>query len=403
MSNFDKTDPKLIPEVNIGTLGHVDHGKSTLVQAISGKWPAVHSEELKRGITIKIGYADATIYKCNKCNCFLTKEKCLKCKEKCEPERTVSFVDAPGHETLMATVLAGSSLMDGILFVIAANEKCPQHQTKEHLMVLEIVGIKNIIIVQNKIDIVSKEKALENYKEIKELIKGTIAENAPIIPVSAQHNINIDVLLEAIQNNLTTPKRDISKPPKMLVVRSFDVNKPGTEIKNLKGGVIGGSLVEGELKIDDEIEVRPGINLKGNWTSLKTKVAGLQKAGKNIEKAGAGGLLGVLTELDPSLTKADSLSGSLAGNNLPPVLNDLSLKTSLFEKIIDEEIEPIKVGEQLMLNVGTTRTLGTVKDIKKDVCELELKLPICAEKGDRAVISRRIAERFRLIGWGLIE
>lgn len=401
MSEFKEIDPRLIPELNIGTLGHVDHGKSTLVQAISGKWPSVHSEELKRGITIKLGYADATIYKCMKCSILSPTEKCPKCFEVCEPQRTISLVDAPGHETLMATVLAGTSLMDGILFVIAANEKCPQPQTREHLMVLNIVGIKNIIIVQTKVDVVSREQALENYKQIKEFVKGTVAENAPIIPVSSQNKINIEAVLEAIQNNIPTPKRDFSKPPRMLVARSFDVNKPGTEIDDLKGGVIGGSLIQGELKINDEIEIKPGYLLKSNWISLKTKIVGLQKAGKNLEKAGPGGLLGLMTELDTNLTKADYLAGSIAGVNLPPVLETLNLKFNLF-KISEEKVEPIKKGEQIMLNVGTARTIGVVKSIKKDFVEIELKLPVCADKNDRVVLSRKIAERWRLIGYSEI-
>ena len=399
MSNFKEMDSRLIPEVNIGTLGHVDHGKSTLVQALTGKWTALHSEELKRGITIKLGYADATVYKCEKCNMLCTSESCPKCFEKCEPIRTLSFVDAPGHETLMATVLSGTSLMDGILFVIAANEKCPQPQTKEHLMVLNIVGIKNIIIVQTKIDLVTKEQALENYKQIKDFVKGTIAENAPIIPVSSEKKINIDNLLESIESNIPTPKRDLSKPPKMLVVRSFDINKPGTDIEKLKGGIIGGALTQGEIKLGDEIEIRPGIKSKEGWVPLKTKVIGLQKAGKNLEAAGAGGLLGVMTELDNSLTKADSLTGSIAGKDLPPILNKISLKFSIF----NQEVEPLKIGEQLMINVGTARTLGIIKNIKKDRCELDLRLPVCADKGDRAVLARRIMEKWKLIGWGFLE
>jgi translation initiation factor 2 subunit 3 len=399
VSNFKDIDPRLIPEVNIGTLGHVDHGKSSLVEAITNKWTALHSEELKRGITIKLGYADATIYKCAKCNMYCSTPQCVKCAGECEPQRTVSFVDAPGHETLMATVLAGTSLMDGILFVIAADEKCPQPQTKEHLMVLNIVGVKSIIIVQTKIDLVSKEKALENYRQIKEFVKGTVAENAPIIPVSSQARLNIDAVLEAIQNNIPTPKRDISKPPRMLVARSFDINKPGTEIEDLKGGVIGGSLIEGELKLNDEIEIKPGYFFKNNWVTLKTKVVGLQKAGKNIERAGPGGLLGVMTELDTNLTKADYLSGSVAGIDLPDVLIKISLKVNLFDKIADDKIEPLKKGEQLMLNAGTTRTIGTITNIKKDAIEVELKLPVCANKGERVVLSRKIMERWRLIGY----
>jgi len=395
-------DSRLIPEVNIGTLGHVDHGKSTLVQALSGKWTAVHSEELKRGITIKLGYADATIYKCSKCNMLCTTESCPKCFEKCEPIRTVSFVDAPGHETLMATVLSGTSLMDGILFVIASNEKCPQPQTREHLAVLNIVGIKKIIIVQTKIDLVSKEEALENYKQIKNFIKGTIAENAPVIPVSSEKKINIDSLLEAIQNFIPTPDRDASKPPKMLIVRSFDINKPGTDIEKLKGGVIGGALIQGELKLEDEIEIKPGVKIKDEWIPLKTKVIGLQKAGKNLETARAGGLLGVMTELDNVLTKADSLTGSAGGRDLPPVLSNLKLKVNIF-KFPEEKIDLLRLGEQLMTSVGTARTLGVVKTLKKDMCELELKLPVCADKGDRVVLARRIMEKWKLIGWGFVE
>lgn len=393
-------DSRLIPEVNIGTLGHVDHGKSTLVQALTGKWTALHSEELKRGITIKLGYADATVYKCGKCDMLCTSESCPKCFEKCEPIRTLSFVDAPGHETLMATVLSGTSLMDGILFVIASNEKCPQPQTKEHLMVLNIVGIKNIIIVQTKIDLITKEQALENYKQIKAFVKGTVAENAPIIPVSSEKKINIDVLLEAIQNNIPTPKRDLSKPPRMLVVRSFDINKPGAEIEKLNGGILGGALIQGELKMNDEIEIRPGMKIKENWVPLKTKIVGLQKAGRNLDVAGAGGLLGVMTELDNSLTKADSLTGSLAGRDLPQTLTKLTIKFSIFSR---EDIEPLKAGEQLMVNVGTARTIGIVKTVKKDTCEMDLRLPVCAEKNDRAVLSRRIMEKWKLIGWGFIE
>jgi translation initiation factor 2 subunit 3 len=402
VSKFEKIDSRLIPEVNIGTLGHVDHGKSTLVQALSGKWTAVHSEELKRGITIKLGYADATVYKCSKCSMLCTSEKCPKCFEMCEPLRTLSFVDAPGHETLMATVLSGTSLMDGILFVIASNEKCPQPQTKEHLMVLNIIGLKNIIIVQTKIDLVSKEEALENYKQIKNFIKGTIAENAPIVPVSSEKRINIDSLLETIQNFIPTPQRDLSKPPKMLVVRSFDINRPGTEIEKMKGGVIGGALIQGELKLGDEIEIKPGTKAKEEWIPVKTKVTGLQKAGKNLEKTGAGGLLGVMTGLDNFLTKADSLTGSIAGRELPQVLNKLSLKINIFS-FSEEKIEPLKIGEQLMVSAGTARTLGIVKTVKKDKCELDLRLPVCADKGDRVVLTRRIMEKWKLVGWGFVE
>src|SRR4030042_1366966 len=227
------------PEVNVGTMGHVDHGKTTLVQALTGVWASRHSEELKRGITIKLGYADMPIYKCPDCKPpknLSTQPICPTCGSEAVFVRAISFVDAPGHEALMATMLSGAAIMDGAILVIAADEPCPQPQTREHLAAAEVIGIKNIIIVQNKIDIVEEKRARKSYEEIKNFVKGTIAENAPIIPVSAQHNINIDVLLNAMEEIIPTPKRDETKPPLMYIIRSFDVTKPGTSIEQLERG-----------------------------------------------------------------------------------------------------------------------------------------------------------------------
>ncbi|MEM5804767.1 MAG: translation initiation factor IF-2 subunit gamma [Candidatus Aenigmatarchaeota archaeon] len=391
------TDPRLIPEVNIGTLGHVDHGKSTLVEAISGKWPALHSEELKRGITIKLGYADATIYRCPKCKRTLSADKCLGCMEKAEPLRTISFVDAPGHETLMATVLAGASLMDGALLIIAANEKCPQPQTAEHLLALDISGIKNIIIVQNKIDLVDEAGARESYRQIKEFVKGTVAENAPIIPVSAQQKLNIDLVLEAIQEFVPTPKRDPEANPRMLVVRSFDINKPGIEPDKLKGGVLGGAILAGKLKVGEQVEIAP-VKIGEKWQTITTEIVGLQKASKNLEEAGPGGLVGVMTKLDPLLTKADNVSGSVVGlpGKLPAISGSLRLKLNLFK-----DAEPVKQGENLMVIVGTSRTVGAVMSLKKGVAEVSLRIPVVMSQNERAAISRNVGDRWKLIGWGL--
>ena len=165
-------------------VGHVDHGKTTLTQALTGKWTDQHSEELKRGISIKLGYADAEFYKViDKKNTTFTSEPNLKNFKGAKHERlrTVSFVDAPGHETLMAVMLSGAAIMDAAILIIAANEKCPQPQTREHLSALEIMGFEKFIVVQSKIDICSKERALESYKEIKEFLKGSLLEDAPIV------------------------------------------------------------------------------------------------------------------------------------------------------------------------------------------------------------------------------
>jgi translation initiation factor 2 subunit 3 len=404
-----KKPVKLIPEVNIGLVGHVDHGKTSLTAALSGKWTDTHSEELKRGITIRLGYADATFYECTKCkgsDKYGTAPKCIKCFSSAKPLRTVSFVDAPGHETLMATVLSGAALMDGALLIISAHEPCPQPQTSEHLKTLDIVGIKNIVVVQNKIDLVSEKEALENYKQIKAFLKGSVAEDAPIVPISAQQNINIDNLIEAIEKHIPTPKRDDKASPIMLIARSFDINKPGTPISNLKGGVVGGSIVSGRLKVGDVVELCPGFRVKDKYEPVKTKITSLQKAMTDVQEAGPGGLLGVSTELDPYVAKSDTLSGNVLGEpgKTPETHERLSMKVTLFERVLGSKeqlmVEKIKTGDVLMLTTGTARTVGTVSSARPDFIEAELKIPVCANKGDRIAISRQIQGRWRLIGWG---
>ena len=404
------------PEVNIGTIGHVDHGKTTVVEAITGVWAAKHSEELRRGITIKLGYADAPIFKCPKCEipqAYSSSPTCPNCGSKGEFVRAVSFVDAPGHEALMATMLSGATVMDGAMLIIAANEKCPQPQTREHLAAIELAGVTNIIIVQNKIDIVDEKRALESYREIESFMKGTVAEGKPIIPVSAQHAINIDAVLQALEENVPTPHRDPNKPPRMFVVRSFDVNKPGASMDELLGGVIGGSIFQGTFKVGDKIEIRPGIrgekNGKPFYEPIFTEITSLNAGGKDVEEAQSGGLVGIGTYLDPSLTKADGLTGNLVGKPdlLPPTRSEIVLGTKLLKRAIGTkellQVDNIIKGERLLLDVGTTITLGKVVSTKKDTVTLKLVRPICAEDGARAAISRKIASRWRLIGYGIIQ
>ncbi len=400
------------PMVNIGLVGHVDHGKTTLTEKLSGKWTDTHSEEVKRGITIRLGYADASFYKCKKCGRYGTKPKC-KCEETAEKVRTVSFVDAPGHESLMATMLSGATIIDGALLLVAANEPCPQPQTKEHVMALEILGLKNIIIVQNKIDLVPEDRAIRNYKEIKEFLKNTPFKDAPIIPISAQYDVNIDKLIEGIEEFIPSPNRDPKSEPVFIIARSFDINKPGTKIKDIKGGVLGGALKSGILKVGDEIEIRPGkVTEEAHRLKAKpimTKITGIVSGGAHVEEIGPGGTIGILTTLDPSIVKSDKLTGNIAGHlgKLPPIWYDIKLETNLLERVVgakeDVVVEPLKLGESLMLNVNSEATVGVVVKLSKDLIDCKLKLPICANKGARVTISRRVGTRFRLIGYGIIK
>jgi len=399
-----KTNPEdtIQPEVNIGLVGHVDHGKTTLTQKLSGQWTDTHSEELKRGITIRLGYANISIYE-KEGKFFSYKEVGSKFVRK------ISLVDAPGHESLMATMLSGAMIMDGALVLISANEECPQPQTKEHLTALEMIGIKNVIIVQNKIDLVSKEKAIENYNDIKNYLQKTAYKDAPIIPISAYHGLNIDLLLKTIQEKIKPKEQDTKKDPLMLVARSFDINKPGMEINKFKGGVLGGALVQGKLKVGDSIEIKPDKNIEDKPRKLKTKIVGLMTGNTPIEEATPGGSIAVLTTLDPSIIKSDSLAGTVVGHpdKLPPSWEDLKIELNLLDRIVgtkdEEEVKPIHDKEILMLNSNSTATVGVVINLKKNVATCKLKIPLCAEVGSRVTISRRIGNRFRLVGYGIIK
>jgi translation initiation factor 2 subunit 3 len=403
------------PEINIGMIGHVDHGKTTLTQRLTGKWTDEHSEELKRGISIKLGYADAAFYKCPKCEdpkCYCAKNKCPNCGSTAELLRVVSFVDAPGHETLMAIMLSGAAIMDGAILVIAANEPCPQPQTREHLTALDIAGIKNIIIVQNKIDLVTEKNAIKNYEQILKFVKGTVAEGAPIIPVSAHQDINIDILIKAMEKKIPTPKRDEDKPPLMYVARSFDINKPGARPNDLRGGIIGGSILQGILKLGDEIEICPGrrIEVEGRkkLEPITTTVDSLFTGGKSVKKATPGGLIAIGTHLDPARTKSDSYAGKVVGlvGHLPTVMESFNLSINLLKRVVgtveEKDVEPIKTNEPLMLTIGTATTVGIVSQFQGEKIGLNLKLPVCAHEGQRIAISRRIDGRWHLIGYGEI-
>jgi len=403
------------PEVNIGLVGHVDHGKTTLVQALSGEWTDQHSEEMKRGISIRLGYADATFRQCPEGTvpeAYTVEETCGEHDVDTDVLRTVSFVDAPGHETLMATMLSGASIMDGAVLVVSASEPVPQAQTEEHLMALDIIGIDNIVVAQNKIDLVDAEQARENYQQIQEFVEGTVAEGAPIVPISAGQGVNMDLLIEAVEEEIPTPERDPEADAEMLVARSFDINRPGTTWDSLMGGVLGGSLVQGELEADDEIQLRPGREVEEEgqteWRPVETTVRSLQAGGQTVDTATPGGLLGVGTGLDPSITKGDALAGQVAGppGTLPPTHEQFTMDVDLLDRIVGEDagdVEEISTGEPLMMTIGTATTVGSVTSARGGEAEVALQRPVCAREGAKIAINRRLGGRWRLIGIGTLR
>ncbi|XP_053562336.1 eukaryotic translation initiation factor 2 subunit 3 isoform X3 [Bombina bombina] len=374
--------------INIGTIGHVAHGKSTVVKAISGVHTVRFKNELERNITIKLGYANAKIYKLDDSSC--PRPECYRSCGSSTPDefptdipntkgnfklvRHVSFVDCPGHDILMATMLNGAAVMDAALLLIAGNESCPQPQTSEHLAAIEIMKLKHILILQNKIDLVKESQAKEQYEQILAFVQ---------------------------------------------VIRSFDVNKPGCEVDDLKGGVAGGSILKGVLKVGQEIEVRPGIVSKDSEGKLMckpifSKIVSLFAEHNDLQYAAPGGLIGVGTKIDPTLCRADRMVGQVLGavDALPEIFTELEISYFLLRRLLGvrtegdkkaAKVQKLSKNEVLMVNIGSLSTGGRVSAVKADLGKIVLTNPVCTEVGEKIALSRRVEKHWRLIGWGQIR
>ncbi|KAJ3000693.1 hypothetical protein HDV02_004378 [Globomyces sp. JEL0801] len=411
---------------------NIAHGKSTVVKAISGIHTVRFKNELERNITIKLGYANAKIFKCDRESCprpgcyrsyKSDKEEGFPCERvgcmgRMRLLRHVSFVDCPGHDILMATMLNGAAVMDAALLLVAANETCPQPQTSEHLAAIEIMKLKHIIILQNKIDLIKQSAAEAHYESILKFVQGTVADGAPIIPISAQLKYNIDAINEYIVKKVPIPVRDFSSASRLIVIRSFDVNRPGSEIADLKGGVAGGSILCGVLKLGDEIEIRPGVVTKDSegrtvCRSIFSKVVSLYTEGNDLKFAVPGGLIGVGTRIDPTLCRSDRLVGQVLGavGSLSAVYIELEINYFLLRQLLgvktedkkQAKVQKLSKNEVLMVNIGSTTTGGRVISVKADLAKIILTTPACTEVGEKIALSRRIDKHWRLIGWGNIK
>ncbi|KAJ2288275.1 eukaryotic translation initiation factor 2 subunit gamma [Coemansia sp. RSA 2706] len=314
-------------------------------------------------------------------------------------------------------MLNGAAVMDAAMLLVAANETCPQPQTSEHLAAVETMKLDNIIILQNKVDLIREEQALKHYEQIQSFIKGTIAEQSPIIPISAQLKFNIEAVVEYIYRNIPVPVRDFTSDPHLIVIRSFDVNKPGYEVDQLKGGVAGGSILRGVIKLGDLIEVRPGIvevgsNSKIRVRPLRSRVMTLNADKNELQFAVPGGLIGVGTLLDPMLCRGDKLVGSVLGTvgSLPKVVVEIEIKYFLLRRLLgvvsegkkQAKIAKLSKNEGLLVNIGSNAVGARVVGVKETLAKLVLTKATCAENGESIALSRRIDRHWRLIGWAKI-
>jgi translation initiation factor 2 subunit 3 len=323
----------------------------------------------------------------------------------------------------MATMLNGAAVMDAALLLVAGNETCPQPQTSEHLAAVEIMRLQHILILQNKVDLVKPDAALAQQDQIRKFVAGTVADSAPILPISAVLKYNIDAVCEFLVRKIPLPPRDFTSVPRLIVIRSFDVNRPGQDVSNLQGGVAGGSILQGVLRIDDEIEIRPGIvtkqdDMEGNpvmvCSPIYSRISSLYAESNDLQFAVPGGLIGVGTRIDPTLTRADRLVGQVLGlkGQLPDVFSEIEISYFLLRRLLgvktndggkQAKVQKLARGEILMVNIGSTATGGKVQAVKGDLAKIALTQPVCTEEGEKIALSRRVDKHWRLIGWGQIR
>jgi len=279
--------------------------------------------------------------------------------------------------------------------------------------------LKHILILQNKIDLVKEAQAKEQFQQITKFVEGTVADGAPIIPISAQLKYNIEVICEYIIKKIPMPLRNFEVEPRLIVIRSFDVNKPGCDVDDLKGGVAGGSILRGVLRVGQEIEVRPGIvtkdsNGKMMCKPIFSKVLSLCTEQNDLMYAVPGGLIGVGTKIDPTLSRADRMVGQVLGSvgALPDIYTELEIAFYLLRRLLGvrtegekkgAKVQKLSKGELLMVNIGSLSTGGRVAAVKNDLAKVVLTNPVCTEVGEKIALSRRVEKHWRLIGWGQIK
>lgn len=385
------------PELNIGVIGSVGHGKTQLIKTLTGVNTVKFEKEKEQNITIKLGYANLKIYK-DLDDEFTTSDEGTKLV------KWASFVDCPGHDAYMSTMISGASIFDSVILLIAANEKCPMPQTVQHLRALQIMGNRidkrNLVIVQNKLDLVTKEEAKLNYEDIQKFIKDTIMEGVPVIPICAIKALGIKNLLECIYN--FKRKNNDEKISSIQIIRSFDVNKPGTKLNDIKGGVIGGTVINGSFKIGDKVLINPGISKGDKYIPIEAKILSLEfSPDVPTDSAFKGGLVGIGTNLDPSLTKSNKMVGQIIflerdKNDEYKLFKNISFNYKLYDFDNGQNFEK---GEEVIIHLGSNNVYGTIKKYDEKYIKIILKKPIFASNDDIISMSKKINTQWKMYAY----
>ncbi len=392
------------PIINIGMLGSVSDGKSTTVYSMTGVKTQKHSNEMKRNITIKPGYANMKIYKNN--DKYNIKQG--------ELVHHVSFIDCPGHYQLIVTMLSCIKLMDGIILVVSAAESLEKKpQLLQHIMAIKISGIKNVIVLLNKLDLVKKSVALERYNQLCDLLNKYEIKPKIIIPVCMNYGIGVDVLLSSIMKFMppkieSIDSNGINKKSYFMISRSFDINKVNINALNLVGGVVGGSLINGSFKIGDEIEILPGIINKNSDGCLVhkphyTKIISLKSEITDLDIVRPGGLIGIGTNIDPFYCKNDKMIGMVVGLKgfLPPVYYTIKIKYTELESFSDNKKWIKYKGVPVIVIIGTNCVDSNIIHVNDSIIELKLVKPVCIDN-DMIILCDKTLESFNIVGYGYL-
>ncbi|GAC1489676.1 MAG: selenocysteine-specific translation elongation factor [Candidatus Limnocylindrales bacterium] len=336
----------------VGTAGHVDHGKSTLITALTGIDPDRLREERERGMTIDLGFAWVTL----------------------PGGGDIGIVDVPGHQDFIRNMLAGIGGIDAVILVVAADEGV-MPQTREHLAILSLLGIERGVVALTKRDLVDAEWATLVSEEVRRALAGTPLAGAPLIEVSATARTGLDRLLETLERVLgeTAPRPDHARP-RLPVDRAFTMSGFGT--------VVTGTLVDGSLAVGDEVEIVPG--------GLRARVRGLQTHKRSIEIAVPGSRVAAnLSGIDKDAVQRGAVvvrPGTLAGSAL------LGARIRLLETASG----PLEHDDTVKVHVGTAERVAQVSVLggpriapgHEDWVQLRLLEPVAVLVGDRLVLRR---------------
>lgn len=348
--------------VVFGTAGHIDHGKTTLVKALSGVDCDRLVEEKKRGITIELGFAPLSL----------------------PSGRIISIIDVPGHERFIRQMVAGAAGIDAVIFVVAADEGV-MPQSREHLEILSLLGIKEGLVVLTKADMVDEEMLELAREDVKDLVRGTFLEGKPIIAVSAVTGLNLDILLkqiDAILENISP--RDTKGPFFMPIDRSFPIAGFGT--------VVTGTVYKGKVSVGDAVDVLP--------LDKSSKVRSIQVHGKSVKQA----LAGQRSALNlPDVKSAELKRGDVAcSRGLFKSTQCLDVRLML----LSSAQEPLRHWQEVHFHMGTSESMARVALLNdaritpgnEALAQVVLYEPVVALIGQRFVI--RAYTPLRTIGGG---